>query len=225
MNELSEVLTVTARRLSGLTLGRKFTRKKPGTSANNAAAIAKQKQGSHCSACAEKGHWKDGDACPMKGKQSAHAKGGEQRPFPKTKSSFAPGQKHHQAFPVVHHEHGHIEIHDAEEFGNAFVCHIVATPSFYVHDVQAFSPMDFVGKMALDLACQETCCGKQWYGMHSQHIIHSFKLKCKDVSAHDVFQFGKGDLSLSFLRTSGHRPEATDFCNSSVVSKYSTCGL
>ena len=49
LQEAANCLTVTARRLQGLTLGRKFTGGK---------TIKQRKQESHCSVCGEKGHWK-----------------------------------------------------------------------------------------------------------------------------------------------------------------------
>ena len=202
LEQLSQVLTVTARRLFGMTLGRKFSTKKPGSSSNNAAAIAKRKQNSHCTACGERGHWKDDDACPMKGKPQSHAKGSEQRsPILKPKSTSASSQKPHQAFPVVHHEHGHVEIYDGDDFGNAFACNMVTVPSFHVHEVQAFSAVDFVGKMILDSACQRTCCGRQWYEAHANHLTEFFNLKCKQVPTQDIFQFGKGDPTVADFRS------------------------
>ena len=86
-----------------------------------------------------------------------------------------------------------MEINDGEEFGNAFVCNMVDVPNFHVHEVQAFSPSSFVGKMILDFACQRTCCGDQWYHAHSDHLFQVYTLKSKQVHTSDVFQFGKGE--------------------------------
>ena len=201
LNELSQVLTVTARRLAGLTLGRKFTTRKPDS--NNAASnIAKRKMTSHCSACGEKGHWKDDDICPMKNKGAV--KKTEFRPPAKNtgyRAQTAQKQKAQQAFPVVHHEHGHFEIHDHpdEEFGNAFVCNMVNNPSFHVHEVQAFSPTEFVGKMILDSACQRTCCGLSWFEAHAQQL-QQLRLQHKEVRTKDVFQFGLGEPTSAIHR-------------------------
>lgn len=194
LDQLSQVLTVTGRTLAGLTLGRKFTTKKPGTSSSAiAAAIAKRKQSSHCSACGGRGHWKDDDVCPVKGKQQSHAKGNERGPPSKPNSSSASSQKPQQVFPVVRHDRGHIEIHDTEDFGNAFVCKMVNSLSFHVHEVQAFSSVDFIRKMILDSACQRTCCGRQWYQANSGYLVENFKLRCKHIETSDLFQFEKGN--------------------------------
>ena len=52
-------LTVTARRLNGLRLGRKFSGGK---------SLAQRKQESHCAVCGEKGHWKGDPECAMSDK-------------------------------------------------------------------------------------------------------------------------------------------------------------
>ena len=202
LQEVSEVLTVTARRLAGLTLGRKFSNKKPGTNtSSNAAAIAKRKKTSHCSASGELGHWKDDDACPMKGKASSHSKMHDSRAPAKNSSYRMPaGQKVQQAFPVVHHEHGRVEIHDDAEFRNVFVRNMVNTPRFHVDEVQAFSTMDFIGKMVLDSARQRTCCGRDWFEAHSNFLAETFGLKCKEVPTSDAFQFGKGEPTTASFR-------------------------
>lgn len=204
LEQLSQVLTVTARRLAGLTLGRKFSTKKPDS--NNAASnIAKRKMTSHCSACGEKGHWKDDDICPMKNKGAS--KKTEFRPPSKNTGYRAqPDQKQktQQAFPVVHHEHGHLEIQDhaEEDFGNAFICNMVNIPnipSFHVHEVQAFNPTEFVGKMILDSACQRTCCGLTWFEAHAEQL-QQLRLRHKEVRTTDVFQFGLGSPTSAIHR-------------------------
>ena len=176
--------------------------KKPGTSSSaTASAIAKRKQSSHCWACGERGHWQDDDVCPVKGKQQSHAKGNERGPPSKPNSSSASSQKPQQVFPVVRHDRGHIEIHDTEDFGNAFVCKMVNSLSFHVHEVQAFSSVDFIGKMILDSACQRTCCGRQWYQANSSYLVENFKLRCKHIETSDLFQFGKGEPTQADFRS------------------------
>ena len=55
-------LTVTARRLNGLRLGRKFSGGK---------SLAQRKQESHCAVCGEKGHWKGDPECSMADKSQS----------------------------------------------------------------------------------------------------------------------------------------------------------
>ena len=68
-------LTVTARRLNGLRLGRKFSGGK---------SLAQRKQESHCVACGEKGRWKGDPECSMTDKShsdgaASNASGGQSK--------------------------------------------------------------------------------------------------------------------------------------------------
>lgn len=53
--EVARVLTVTARRLQGLTLGRKFS--------GPAKSIQQRKAESHCAVCGQRGHWQGDKEC------------------------------------------------------------------------------------------------------------------------------------------------------------------
>ena len=55
-------LTVTARRLQGLTLGRKFS--------GNTKSIAQRKAES-CAVCGQKGHWQGDSGCPQSGSNAS----------------------------------------------------------------------------------------------------------------------------------------------------------
>ena len=191
LEELSHVLTVTARRLAGVTLGRKLSSRKPGTHTSESAEIAKRKQASHCAACGARGHWKDDDICPMKsktGSSSRQSSGSGQSKFPKSKAS--PKQPS-QAFQVVHHEHGRVEVSD-EGYGNMFQCNMVVFPKQEVNEVLVSSTDELVRFLVLDSACQRTCCGERWYHEHTNMLTKKFKLMPKEISCDDVFQFGKG---------------------------------
>ena len=176
LGELSHVLTVTAKKLAGMTLGRKFTTKKP-QSSQAAAAIAKKKANSHCAACGQKGHWKGDASCPMtttsRPSSSADTKGDRpQKPFQSA------GSQKSRAFTVVHHDHGSLEVNNDDEYGNMFQCMMVSEPQqFMVHEVQAFSPTDFVGKLIIDSGCQRNCCGMDWYHGHTQKLSQMFGLQ------------------------------------------------
>ena len=65
LEEVARCLTVTARRLKGLTLGRKFS--------GGSKTIAQRKQESHCAACGAKGHWQGDSECP----HASNNKGGK----------------------------------------------------------------------------------------------------------------------------------------------------
>ena len=202
LGELSHVLTVTAKKLAGMTLGRKFTTKKPQTSQAAAAiaAIAKKKANSHCAACGQKGQWKGDAACSMsttsRSSSSVDAKG--DRP-PKPPQS-AGGQKS-RAFTVVHHDHGSLEVTNDDEYGNMFQCMMVNGPQFMVHEVQAFSPTDFVGKLIIDSGCQRNCCGMDWYQGHIEKLSSEHGLQPITIACDDSFQFGKGKPQVANYRS------------------------
>ena len=81
LTEVAEVLTVTAKRLSGLKLGRKFT----GGPRKDTAALKKE---THCQACGEKGHWKGDPECSMTPKPNASTTAA-----PSTSRTTAPGSQ------------------------------------------------------------------------------------------------------------------------------------
>ena len=54
LREAAECLTVTARRLQGLTLGRKFSGQQ---------SIQERKKNTHCAICGERGHWQGDEEC------------------------------------------------------------------------------------------------------------------------------------------------------------------
>lgn len=175
--ELSHVLTVTAKKLSGITLGRKYTTKKP-ANPQTSANIAKKKMNSHCMACGQKGHWKGDANCPVSQKPSSST-------GYKADNKFKPGapqSQKSQALTVVHHDHGRVQLVDSNDYGNLFTCGMVQhVCQFQVHEVQAFSPTDFIGKLILDSGCQRNCCGTSWFQAHDDHLRKFFSLSSHQV--------------------------------------------
>ena len=72
-------LTVTARRLSGMRLGRKFS--------GGGKSIAQRKAESHCAVCGQKGHWQGDKECPQSGTPSGDGKPKTGKDDSKTKGS------------------------------------------------------------------------------------------------------------------------------------------
>ena len=72
-------LTVTARRLSGMRLGRKFS--------GGGKSIAQRKAESHCAVCGQKGHWQGDKECPQSGTPSGDDKPKMGKDDSKTKGS------------------------------------------------------------------------------------------------------------------------------------------
>ncbi|CAE7209411.1 unnamed protein product [Symbiodinium sp. CCMP2592] len=191
--EVAEVLTVTAKKLAGLKLGRKYT----GQPKKDPATLKKE---TNCAICGERGHWKGDPECPMAGQSvaprsspSAPATTGARGATSKAGATGAPkgdgkGQKPaHQTFFV--RDCGSFEAtqaNDQPEYGTAFSVNVV----FEVHD--APTGTDRFGKMMiLDTACQRTCCGIGWEAQHSLDLTpHGLQTHHVDVT--DAFQFGSG---------------------------------
>ena len=155
----------------------------------------------HCAACGARGHWKDDDACPMKGKKgsSTSRQSGSNMSNKFAKSIASPKQPS-QAFQVVHHEHGRVEVSD-EGYGNMFQCNMVIVPQQKINDVFISSTDDLVGFLVLDSACQRTCCGERWYHAHTKQLSKKYQLMPKEISCEDVFQFGKGSPQTAEFRS------------------------
>lgn len=216
---LSQVLTVTAKKLAGITLGRKFSTQKPRSSKDD-ANIAKKKLSSHCMACGQKGHWKGDAICPMTlpSKSTSYAsdsKGNSKGDRPGFRKQQPSQQQKSQAFTVVHHEHGCMEVVDDQDYGNMFQCNMVHCPQeFQVHEVHAFSVKSFVGKLIIDSGCQRNCCGPDWYDQHiqllRQHDLHPTTIPCDDL-----FQFGKGEPLQARFRS--YMPAGVGYMRSFLV--------
>ena len=85
VDNLTEVLTVTAKKLAAITLGRKWT-------GQPSKSIAERKKSSCCAICGQMGHWSGDPECPgADGTSSSQAgpkgKGGKTSPKGKTKGS------------------------------------------------------------------------------------------------------------------------------------------
>ena len=187
ISEALDVLTVTAKKLNGLRLGRKFS----GGPGKPKPDIATQKKTSHCVVCGQVGHWKGDEQCP--GTPAASAKAASSSTAPPARTGRPdPKEKRgpHQAFFVK--DYGAIEITDqdngngAPAFGTAFQVNVV-------FEVQAAHPRDpgFDGLMVLDTACQRTCCGQRWLQAYTA-ALDQVGLQPHATPFQDVFQFGTG---------------------------------
>ena len=196
ISEALDVLTVTAKKLNGLRLGRKFS----GGPGKPKPDIATQKKTSHCVVCGQVGHWKGDEQCP--GTPAAPAKAASSSTAPPARTGRPdPKEKRgpHQAFFVK--DYGAIEITDqdndsgAPAFGAAFQVNVV-------FEVQAAHPRDpgFDGLMVLDTACQRTCCGQRWLRAYTA-ALDQVGLQPHATPFQDVFQFGTGKPVTAANRT------------------------
>ncbi|OLP97211.1 hypothetical protein AK812_SmicGene20463 [Symbiodinium microadriaticum] len=170
MQEVAECLTVTARRLQGVTLGRKFSKGGKGKS------IEQRKRTSHCAICGEKGGKPDSKkgAAPKKVLAVFHPSGIE------TQTSMQdPGPE------------------ETQEFGSYFTTFMTmfAGP---LREVFLSKPGDFAGYAVLDTACQRRLCSSKWLEQHRQ-LLRQLKLDARTQPEHEGFQFGTGPVKTSSL--------------------------
>ncbi|CAK9114796.1 Protease Do-like 9 [Durusdinium trenchii] len=206
LTNLAQVLTVTARKLSGITLGRKFS-----TGNKSKKSPDELRKVTHCSACGALGHWYQDQACPMNqgagagkaGKSGKGSKGSSSSSYRQTSGPDKKADRPHQV-SVVHHEHGSLEVNDAptSDYGTMFAINMVTNLPFQVHETKGFGTggHDLTGYMVLDSACQRTCAGKAWYRSHVD-MLFKHHLKTKEIPSEDVFQFGKGEPTAFLMRT------------------------
>ena len=180
---ISQVLTVPAKKLQGLTLGRKFT---------GAKSVEERKKNSTCSACGQPGHWHGDSVCPKSGKAGKGSKGSGKR-FEKDSAKGASKSK--KVYIGVHHPDGTSTSHDTSveppcqeppPITNYFT--FVAVVAHEVFTVGS----SLQGMMVIDTACQRTCAGLQWLDGYST-LLQQHRLCCKRITAPEAFQFGRGD--------------------------------
>ena len=197
MKEVADCLTVTARRLQGVTLGRKFT-----TNPKN-KDLEQRKRNSHCAACGQKGHWQGDDACPVSAKgakgagKSSH---GNSAKGDSSKKGGAPKKVLNVSFhgspdtePTFEPEPPTAE--ELQEYGSYFTTFMTtfAGPS---QDVFLSKPGDFAGFAVLDTACQRSLCSEKWLVKHRE-LLAQHKLDVKSAPESEGFQFGTGPIQVS----------------------------
>ena len=189
LEKAAECLTVTARRLQGLTLGRKYTGTK---------SIQQRKSESHCSACGVKGHWKGDPECTYsEGKDGKDGKGskgaGKSKNDGKAKKVLS-----------INHPDGtsvsfspEVEVDDKTEpkFGTFFT-YMVWAPTIPVHRVHATAIHNFADYLVLDTACQRSCCSSTW--LETRMIrLQDFRLRPYLTPNQEPFEFGHGEIQYS----------------------------
>ena len=194
------VLTVTARRLQGVKLGRKFSGPK--------ASIEERKKRSTCAACGQTGHWKNDDICPMaKPKAQPKAKASGKGTGSSSKVMIVRAEGNQEADLA---EDAEIEAEQAS-FGSyftTFVCSSVPDKTAHaVSDVLVTRPGDFAGYAVLDTACQKNVCSKGWLDRHSA-ALKEHKLHPKMSEEREGFQFGVG--AVQFSKEHAYIPVALD---------------
>ena len=206
--DLAEVLTVTAKKLSGLTLARGWSKPKTGNPKDKNRSVQDTKKVTHCTACGARGHWYQDPECPMNAKKFNKSASSSQGPSPQPSTSYnmAKGDKgkgNQHAVRFIHHDHGSMDIVDAPdgygEVFNAFVtCQVSAAPHL-INEIKISGVEQFAGFLVIDSSCQRTCCGRKWFDSHVLKL-QSCGMTSYCCEANDMFQFGKGQPSTSTTR-------------------------
>ena len=183
----ASVLTVTAKRLSGMTLGRKFTGGKP----SGKKSPAELKKTTHCIVCGRQGHWQGDPEC--EGAASTGASSGKSlpkggRPEPKGRGRGKQGAKGaHAVHTVTFTEPDSVQISDNVDYGTLFSVNAV----FSVSDERPHHLDSLRNYMVLDTACQRSCAGMDWYQGYKQ-TLKDYKLNPLELPIKDNFMFGDG---------------------------------
>ena len=190
---LTEVLTVTARKLASVTQGRKF-------SGQPRKSIAEKKKTSICAACGQRGHWAGDAECDQSGSQDAKNNSSSTSAAPKGKERGHKGKDDGASKKVmtVHHSTGFdstVEYLPHHALSHPHFTMVCTAPYVCLSTVSG----DTTGYMIMDTACQRCCCGTQWIALQADKLA-SWKLKVFEEASHEQFQFGAGEPVLSTLK-------------------------
>ncbi|CAL1138518.1 unnamed protein product [Cladocopium goreaui] len=196
--EVARCLTVTARRLQGITLGRKFS--------GPPKSLQQRKAESHCAVCGERGHWKGDPECKQSGgTDSGTGKGGSKQKGSNDRKQQSGGKK---VFQVSHPGGYHREVafNDTPEYdksnpsdetyGKAFTSFMVWVPDFKINQVYGNTANSFNHYLILDTACQKTCCSTSWLTSWENHVM-KFNIYPKTFPCREPFEFGHGPTQYS----------------------------
>ena len=198
--EIHQILTVTARKLSGIVQARKY-----GTPPGTKKSIDERKRTSHCAACGAKGHWKGDPECPASSKAKGSSKGGS-----KDKSSGDKPKTVHFVNANKHHSDDDLDVEPAMQSHQIFM---TGAPS---HQICLADAQNAAGYLILDTACQRVCAGSSWVASHETRLgnkhLGGFYIKNQES-----FEFGTGPTMYSttswcFPTTFGSHLSATITC-------------
>ncbi|CAK9028994.1 unnamed protein product [Durusdinium trenchii] len=189
LNDLAEVLTVTARKLAAVTQGRKF-------SGQPKRSLADKKRNSICAGCGNKGHWANDDECPLNQNQSGSSSAAPKRKGKGHKGRDDRGAVDAKKVMTVFHNTGFdstIEYIPDDTAPNHHFAMVCTAPIF---SCLTTSFQDSFGYMIMDTACQRACCGQMWMDGHEK-LLKEFSLKVFYEESNEHFQFGSGQPVVS----------------------------
>ena len=208
-------LTVTARRLSNMRLGRKFS--------GGGKSISQRKAESHCAVCGQKGHWRGDKECPQSASSSSEVKPKTGKDDSKTKGA---GKK---VLSVLHPDGHNRSVNfnldtnnDKETPYGTYFTYMVTSPAITpsrtlgdgLHQVFGANLETYEHHLIMDTACQKTCCSNTWLDRWTQHV-KQYHFRPKLTPSREPFEFGHGPLQYSthhaFLPC-GFTSDESSFC-------------
>ena len=214
LSEVAQCLTVTARRLQGITLGRKFSGSK---------TIQQRKAESHCTICGGKGHWKGDPECPSTDPKNVKSDKNGNKPQPKNGAKkvlhvqHADGSRRSVTFenPLDNPNE------ENKTYGNFFT-YMVTSPIPDIHQVFGSLALLFMDSMVLDTACQKSCCSSVWL-TERRASLEPHKLRVRTFPCREPFEFGHGPTQYSHEHAQipacfDHKEEHMMLLGASVIS-------
>ena len=187
VDNLTQVLTVTAKKLAAITLGRKWT-------GQPSKSVAERKRTSCCAVCGEMGHWSGDPECRGAPDGASFAKGGKGKNSSKGngKSSKGSSSSFSGSKKVLTVSYGNGVDHETEYLPDDEPSNTQFVLMNHVIQPCLIAATEAKGFMVIDTACQRSCCGFDWYKEHAQLLRSSFHLHPYELTREEIFQFGSG---------------------------------
>ena len=185
--EISQILTITAKKLSSVVQARKF-----GNPPAARKSIADRKRVTHCAACGAQGHWQGDPECTASANKKGSGKGGPKGSSSKSKPDDRPPQRPPKSVHFLSH---HYYDEEEDEPEPQHLSHQVLVADT-INQVLLTDATKAAGFIILDTACQRMCAGQQWVQAHQSKLkqwgIHTFQIQQREF-----FEFDKGPTQRS----------------------------
>ena len=181
--DIQQILTVTARKLSGVVQARKFGNT---SSQPPRKSIQDRKRTSHCAACGQPGHWKGDPECTAS--STSKPKGNGHTAPSKGQPSGGKGPR--AVHFVSQHYGGRAEESNTDLDHHSHQIYMISN-HVPVHEVRLADATKAAGYVILDTACQRLCAGNKWATAHTERL-QNHRLQPVWCPKTEMFEFGKG---------------------------------
>ena len=181
--EVAEILTITARKLAGVTQARKYG---SGTNPMPKKTIAERKRNTRCSACGQQGHWAGDAEC------SASGKGSNKSTTYRDGGKNTGGGKGEKGKAKFAHFLNHYGGHEDDEAEPQHVAHAVLVSQLTNFEVCLTDATKAAGFIILDTACQRLCAGHSW-AEAQKGKLNTWSIYPLEYATTEFFEFGRGE--------------------------------